>query len=68
MKLLYRYKLDKEWHPTDFNELKNILRNAGPTDAYEIRKPCVHKKTFVDGGIKYCERCGDMLEVTSYRD
>lgn len=68
MKLLYKYKWDKEWHLTDLKKLKSILANAGPVARFEVRKPCDHKKTFIDDGIKYCETCGDMIEVTSYRD
>jgi hypothetical protein len=68
MKLQYRHWMDNEWHNTTFQELKQVLRNASPTDRYEVRKECNHKDTFIDGGIKICKRCGEHLEVTSWRD
>jgi len=32
------------------------------------KRTCPHIKTYVDGGIKYCNKCWKALEVTSYRD
>ena len=66
MKIRYRSIFNVEWSETDLDNIKNILTN--PMDRYEIRLPCSHKKTFVLDGIRQCELCGDLLEITSYRD
>jgi hypothetical protein len=33
-----------------------------------VATPCDHKDTMVKNGIRYCTRCDESLEVTSYRD
>jgi hypothetical protein len=32
------------------------------------QKTCIHSKTYLDNGIKYCKLCQKEIEVTSYRD
>lgn len=66
MKVRFRNSLSEEWEELDWKDVKK--RIAYPTETYEIRLLCDHKDTWVESGIKTCKRCGEQLEVTSWRD
>ena len=56
----------------DRKELQELLRNPVICDDDLYHRcnqlTCPHKKTYVDGGVKYCEECWKALEVTIFRD
>ena len=39
-----------------------------PNEKVTVATPRDHLKTHSEGGVRYCDRCGEGLEVTSYRD
>jgi len=61
-------------HGLGKDEYKNITLSElikmieYPTNRVSIAPLCDHEKTHIDGGVRYCDRCHESLEVTSYRD
>jgi hypothetical protein len=60
------HEFSNDWKEVTLSQLVDMLEN--PKRRIGIASVCNHEKTFVDHGVKYCERCNESLEVTSYRD
>lgn len=66
MKVRFRNSLSQKWEELDWKNVQKRIKF--PTETYEIRLICEHTETWNDHGIKTCKRCGEQLEVTSWRD
>jgi len=65
IEIRYRRLGEETWKEGTELSLKTLI---DPRDMWEIKLRCSHDDTFVDCGVRICKRCGDALEVTSFRD
>lgn len=70
MKTPMQVRIKRESYTWEEMSLKKLfsLMKQWPKETFEVKLPCKHTKTDVADGEKRCVKCGDLIEITSYRN
>ena len=49
-------------------DLREIFSGLTARDIIQTKLECKHNKTWVENGVRICERCNEHLEITTFRD